>query len=387
MDGMVPAGAARQAVEAWRLAGIGARRRVFSSAPVVALRAVLPSWLLAHLVVLLVLVLVGWQADGPRLSGMGSGARALLGWDSAWYRDIAEHGYRDAPAGSVRFFPLLPIVTAAVSAVTRLPVGPTLIGLCWLAALAYGALLFDLVRAETGDRVLARRAAWLSQLAPGAAVLVLGYTEGLAGLLAVVLFRLLRAGRSEPLIPVGLACGLVRPTGVLLAVPAALSVLDRRGGLVVRLLAVLSPLLGVCLLLGWSAVAYGDPLLPYTTQTQASLRGAVAANPLPYLWHRSGGAAPWPVNLVLLVTALGLLVVCARRLPFAYTIWSVLLVLAAVTAAGLHSLPRYLAAVFPLLIAAAALCRGRVAFAGALAFCLPLFAFVAYLGFLGHLVP
>jgi hypothetical protein len=41
----------------------------------------------------------------------------LLGWDANWYRRIAEIGYGGAGRTSVRFFPLYPLLTRALSKV------------------------------------------------------------------------------------------------------------------------------------------------------------------------------------------------------------------------------------------------------------------------------
>lgn len=351
------------------------------------MRAALPGWLVAHVVVLLALGAAWWYRDGLETSLASPEAHGLFVWDSAWYRDIAEHGYGHLPAEAVRFFPLLPMASATVAGLTGAPVGAALIAVCWLAALGYGALLFDLARTETGDELVARRAAWFAQLFPGASVLVLGYTEALAGLLAVGYFRLLRAGQWELLIPLGIAGGLTRPTGVLLALAGLAGLGDRRAGLPVRLVGAAAPAVGTGALLAWAGVRYGDPLLPYRVQTAGTLRGGVAANPLPHLFHTSGAGPPWPVNLVLLVAALALLVVCVRRLPAPYALWSAALIAAAVTAGGLHSLARYLAAAFPLVLAASLLSRRRRAFVAALAVCLPLFAYLSFIGFSRHYVP
>lgn len=349
--------------------------------------AALPGWLLARVIVLLALVAAIWYRHGLPQTGNAPDAHGLFVWDSAWYRAIAEHGYGAFPRDAVRFFPLLPMVTAAVAWITPLGVGAALLVVCWVAAFGYAVLLFDLVRAEFGDVGVARRAAWLVQLVPGASVLVLGYTEALAGLLAVAYFRLLRSGRWGWLVPVGVASGLARPTGLLLALPALVSMRDRRASLPVRLAGAASPLLGTGAWLAWAGLRYGDPLLPYRVQTQTSLRGGLITNPLPYLFQPHADGMRLPANVLILIAGLVLLALCVRWLPAPYWLWTLALVGASVTAGQLHSLARYLAGAFPLVIVAAMLLRRRIAFIAALAVTLPVFAYIAFVSFGRYYIP
>ena len=117
--------------------------------------------------------LISWHMDRQHPLGK------LFMWDTPWYRYIAANGY-DAKGGFAHFFPFTPMITAAVTTVTGLPVTIALFGVCWVGALVFGALVHRIVIRETADRAAARRAAWLTQLAPGAYALVMGYTEPLA---------------------------------------------------------------------------------------------------------------------------------------------------------------------------------------------------------------
>ena len=62
-----------------------------------------------------------------------------------------------------------------------------------------------------------RKAVWLLAVAPPAFVLVMGYTEALAGLLAVIVFYGIRSGRWWLAAGAGLLSGLCRPPGALRA--------------------------------------------------------------------------------------------------------------------------------------------------------------------------
>jgi len=238
---------------------------------------------------------------------------------------------------------------------------------------------------------VAARVPWLAALAPGASALVLPYTEAVAGALAVGMFLCLRRHRLLGAAACGLLSGLVRPTGVLLAVPAAIELVrDRPRGirdLAARGLAVVSPLLGTGCYLAWCGVRYGHPMLPYTVQTQSRLRGGWVVNPAKTLFHYVPGGLDWRLNVGLIVLGIGLLVVALRRLPLSYGVWSALMFAAAVTSLQQHSLPRYLANMFPLVMAAALVVRSRRAFVAVLGACVICFVLLTGLGFTRHYVP
>jgi hypothetical protein len=352
-------------------------------------RAALPAWILARVIVLATLAAAVVWWDGPLVAGPLSDVKTLQVWDVVWYRILGEEGYGPYAAAESRFFPLLPGVVG-IGTAFGLPAVLWITAACWAAALGFAAALHRLTLIETGDDASARRAAWLVQLVPGANVLALGYTEALAGLLAVMFFLVIRTGRDGGVGTVaGLLSGLARPTGFLLSVPAAIELVRRRleRGWPRRLMLTAAPILGTCLYLGWAWHRFGDPLTPYRVHSAPDLRGGVASPPWEFLFRTSPGGYRWQLTLALLVVAGYLLYICARRLPISYTAWAVLTVGAAVTAYGLHSLPRYLAGVFPLAMAAALVCRNPWVWRAVLAACLPVFAWVSFLNLTPGPVP
>jgi hypothetical protein len=352
-------------------------------------RAALPAWILARLIVLATLLAAVLWWDGPLVAGPLSDVKTLQVWDVVWYRILGEAGYGAYGPAESRFFPLLPMAVG-VGDFLGLPANLWITGVCWAAALAFAAALHRLTVIETGDAAAARRAAWLVQLVPGANVLALGYTEALAGLLAVTYFLVLRTRRDIGVGTfAGLLSGLARPTGLLLSVPAAIEVARRRSeaGWASRLLLAAAPILGTSVYLSWAWSRFGDPLTPYRVHSAPELRGGVVSAPWQFLFRTSPGGYRWPLVLGLLVATGFLLFACARTLPVSYTAWALLSVAAAVTAYGLHSLPRYLAAVFPLVMAAAIVCRNRWVWWAFLAACIPAFAWVSYLNLTPGPVP
>jgi hypothetical protein len=351
-------------------------------------RAALPAWLLARAIVLACAWLAVWNRHGAPSEGPWTNAGTLDVWDAVWYRQLAEHGYLAYGPLEVRFFPLLP-AAAGAGHTFGIPAGVAAIAVSWLAALAFAALLHRLMLLETGNEAAARRSAWLIQLVPGTNVLVLGYSEALAGLLAVGFFMALRHDRRPGLAAVlGVLSGLARPTGLLLSAPAAVELLRERprrwlSGLVTTL----SPILATVGFLAFSWYAFGSFLAPYQSQTRSGLRGGVVNTNLEYLFQTSGGGYKWQFVLVLLVITAFLLWLCVRMLPASYTVWAALMVASAVTAFGFHSLPRYLASAFPLVMAAALACRFRYLWLAVIGVCALAFARVTYLNFVPGPVP
>src|SRR5207244_12116389 len=139
--------------------------------------------------------------------------RGLLAWDADWYRRIAEHGYAAIPRTGVRFFPLYPLAARVLAPVFGGMVDVSLLVLSNVPALLYGALLVRLVPRAGGDAASAGRAGWLVALVPSAFVLVMGYSEAIAGCLAVAAFLSLRSRQWWWAALAGYLSGLPRPSG------------------------------------------------------------------------------------------------------------------------------------------------------------------------------
>lgn len=350
------------------------------------LRATLPGWLLAHLIVLyLCLRLDHSQPIQP-----------LYAWDTHWYWVQANgmaHGgavFTDSTGtgGLAHFFPLTSLCVALLTIVTRIPVGLALFVFCWLFALLFGALVHVIAIRETGDRVLAARAAWLTQLAPGAFALVMGYTEPLAGVLAALYFLAVRARRPGWAFAAGLLAGVSRPTGIVLALPGLIEAIRsaRRAGWTPRSLGAAAaqtaaPVLGLLAYLGYCQWHFHDWILPYAQQVAGNNRGAVTQNPIDTIHVLLGLHEPAVLftSLVCAGLALGALIACWRKLPVSYTAWSAVMLVLGVTSPWFTSEPRYLAAIFPLLIAAPAVLRSRWAWYPFLAVNLVFLYWVGYL--------
>jgi hypothetical protein len=364
-----------------------------------ALREAAPGWITARVLVVGALALARLIVDRVEPATAGVSARVhegLMVWDAGWYARIAREGYAALPDESLRFFPLVPLLTRGVAEVTGLGVRTALLLVANASALVLGALLYELARMETRDDALARRAAWLIALVPPAYVFVLGYSEATATLLAVAMFCCLRTRRWGWATPAGLLAGLVRPVGVLLVVPAAIEALRdlRSTGArerTLRLATVLAPLAGAGIYLGWVGSRFGDWALPLRVQQRAGLRGAFT-NPLTNFVDAAralfdgrdtttGLHLPWVVLLLLLV------VVAFRHWPASYGAFALAMLMVGVSSSTLNSIERYALSAFPFVLAVASVTSRDWLERAVLILSGPVMVAYAVLAFLGIAVP
>lgn len=361
-----------------------------------ALRAVLPPFLAARVVTLLAFALAVFLHARLGRPGAPGQLESLLGWDADWYRRIALHGYAHLPHESLRFFPAFPLLARLLAPL----VGGVAAALLLLSngfALLYGYLLFRLVIREGLGVGVARRAVWAAAFTPAAFVLVMGYTESLSGCLLVGLILLVRQRRWLLAALPGAALGAVRPTGVLVAVLVAVEASRGLRSASVgevgrRLLALAAPAAGTACYLAWVGLRFGDALAPFHVQVQAQLRGGVLLDPRPALRAALSspslaGLHPETVHLVWVLVSVGLLAVCAARLPASFTAYAGVVLVLGVTARSFTSFERYSGAAVPLLIAAAVVVRGRLLPAAVLAAAAAVLAGYALLAALHLYIP
>ena len=352
--------------------GPGTLRRWWGRLPESLREALLP-FVVARVVVVGTLGLAHFIVDRTHPSTPGVAARVhagLLGWDAGWYETIAREGYGPLGSQSLRFFPAVPLLTHALAWVPGLGDGPALVLLANVAALAATAMLYVLVRRETGDAAVARRALWILSLLPAAFVLVMGYAESVLLVLAIGCFLALRppAGEGAAARPhfavagaLAFAAALTRPIGVLLALAVAAELVrwwprlgrdERAAGIG----AAAAPFVGVLAFLAWSKHTVGDWFAPLRVQLQSSHHGGLS-DPFATLYHDATGVLHHHVGTALhvpwVLLALAMLVVCWRRLPAPYTLFAGAVLAVAVAGSNLDSFERYALSAFPLSIAAA----------------------------------
>jgi hypothetical protein len=188
----------------------------------------------------------------------------LARWDAYWYLDIATRGYHwngnPIEQQNVVFFPLLPLLMRVGGAAIG---GHPLIAGLGVSLTAFLLALCYFWR-WSADRLGAERATaavWLLSAFPLALFFSAVYTESLYLLIAVAACYHAERRQFARSAMFGLMGGLVRPNGVLLAVPLACIAWIRSGGdghRVARSATVLAPVLGLGCYSAYLACQTGD---------------------------------------------------------------------------------------------------------------------------------
>jgi hypothetical protein len=314
-------------------------------------RPVLTSFVAARLVVAAALLV-------SRVLPWHKGRADLLGWDAAWYLRIAERGYAGVELDGHRFFPLLPLLARAFAPVLGGNSGLAMLVIGNAGAIVFALLAHRLALQVRFDRAAADRVPWVIAFTPVGFVFVMGYTESLFGMFTCLVLLAGRCHWTRASIG-GYLAGVLRPTGVVLAVPTLIEALRgwRAAGArerLARTAAVAAPVLGLVTFLAWYAVHFGSFLRPLAIQTAQGLRGGVATDPVSTLYAAVSDLLTGPdkaavalVHLPWIVAAVVLVVLARRVLPLNHQMLLVALVLLALTAQAFASFERYVFAAAP----------------------------------------
>lgn len=200
-----------------------------------------------------------------------------LAWDAVHYLRIARAGYPAvASAADDGFFPLLP-------ALLRLAGGSdwAAVGLAFVFGLA-GLVVLAALTTRVLGREAAVRVTWVAAFWPAALVLSAVYTEGLFLALGAGALWAAWRGRAPWAAGLGLAAGLLRPNGVMLALPLLLLLPAGRARL-----AALAPVAGAAAFAAYLWMLTGDPLA--FAGSQAANHSVLPGRPLARLLTPDSG--------------------------------------------------------------------------------------------------
>ena len=301
----------------------------------------------------------------------------LVKWDGSWYLGVARHGYDTAlthrPDGTlvntnIVFFPLYPLLVAAVGAVFGLVHGALLVSLAAgiLAAVAIrsiGELLYD---KRTGV-ILA--ALWGGVL-PTAVVESMAYTESLYTALAALTVLFLMKERWPAAGLAAFFAGLTHPTGVAAALTVAVCLVavrlvrpegGGRRGWAPWVATAMAPL-GILGYLAWVGIALGR----VDGFTYMEEKGWGSSPSIIGVWHQIATSAthPLPLGYRVPVFVLAASLVCAvlltvgltwpalrrRALPVLAFAWFSIALALFIGPTYFHAEARFLMPDFPLLL-------------------------------------
>ena len=285
----------------------------------------------------------------------------LLFWDAQYYRSIAEHGYGGSSPDTVRFFPGFPVLARALGPLFAGHLDVALVVLANVSTLVALFLLWRIV-AELGyDERIAERSVVLLSVFPAAGVTAFGYAEGLFLLFGCAATLFIIRGRPWHAVVPLFMVGLIRPTGILLALPVAVTAFIewRRSGRVPFRWApaAASAVLGQAVFLIWissTGAAWTAPL-DYQRDYRAGFR-----EPITRLFGAArdiiGGDLRDVYNLGFAVVMIVALIVAVRRqLPVAWNLYLAAGLLVACSANNIDSLGRYAMLLVPVWVIAISL--------------------------------
>jgi hypothetical protein len=144
----------------------------------------------------------------------GASLFPFFSWDFGWYEAIASHGYGSVVSQRYAFFPLWPWLIRASGSI------PDWQWAGALALLASGLAFLGVAAGSPAKRP--RQAAIALACWPGSFALLLAYPDGLALAAAAWAGALVLQRRPLAAVPLGTAAAMLRPTGLVIALPLAL---------------------------------------------------------------------------------------------------------------------------------------------------------------------
>jgi hypothetical protein len=339
----------------------------------------LPYWITAPLVAFLITRLVVFA--GAYLSDIilpnvaNDEPRGVVGvwnrWDTIWYGQIAEQGYSysSTEKSAVAFFPLYPLLMAALKPV----VGDTVLAGLLISNLAFLLALILLYRLTEGvfeSRVAAGRAVFYIAAFPTAFFFTAAYTESLFLLLSVASAYCARERRWGWAVVCAILCSASRPLGVLIGLVVlqewlsmhgwTLSTIRQSGAWVNLRCAVQTDfpkLLLICLIpsgllayMLYLGLTFGDPVAFWTSQSTWGFKsigplaviahdiGRVTRSELPYFTY---------LNILTFLAVLWLAIPVGRVMGAGYALFVALSVLIPMFSRT-ESMIRYILVLFPI---------------------------------------
>jgi len=274
-------------------------------------------------------------------------------FDANWYLKIAVHGY-DGSDGSTVYFPVYPLLIRSLLFLSPPMFAAMLVSN--LALLGVLVVLYKLITDLTNETV-SRRALIYLLIFPTSFFLTAAYTESLFLLFTIGCLYSASHGRWNWAVVWGAFAALTRLQGVLLVIPLAYMLWREFGSVSLKKLAVRAlPLaimpLATLAFLGFSSLSlintYQGTLHAKFVFPWDNIRAAVS------LLASGSGSIVDALNLIVTLGLIVIMFAIWKKLPFEYTLYSILMVLAPMlrmtTTQPLVSLTRYALVVFPVFI-------------------------------------
>lgn len=309
-------------------------------------------------------------------------------WDGQWYLNIAYGGYGTIPYDAP-FFPMYPMLVAAMHAITPLPLAGDALLVSYIFLVLGLIYLYKLARLDL-DRDLTTRAIITLILFPTAFFLVSVYTESLLLFLFCAALYYARLGRWWLVVPIAFAAGLTKIMAFALVLALFAEVLlgeaNKPDGLravnwrrllnpltlgrllisrlnIAKLAALVAAPLGLFTYMMFLYWRYGDPINFITVQPIRFWR--VRRTFLEQVWFLlsrfsqgiTAGDLPKLSDIFIMLFLVGLVIYLALKLRLSYAIFIVGFLIVLVMSGDTLSLNRYMLEMGPAFIGIAALTR------------------------------
>lgn len=305
-------------------------------------------------------------------------------WDSAWFLDVVKNGYSYNGAGkpsNIVFFPMYPLLISAVSVLPG--ISDALAG--WLVSLVFlglaAAYLAKLVK-EFHPQAEADTAIAFLLAFPTAFFLNAIYSESVFLFFTVAAVYYGRRGDWRWAGLAGFAAGLTRITGLLLAIPLAWELLRQSGWKKIwraETLAAFMPALGTAAFFGYHWARFGSPDIFFIAQKWWGRGFALTAEHFDFRYSEAA-LMNFSQDIGFVALAVVATAFVAKRVRASYAAYVAATALVALSTGTMMSIGRYLLALFPIFIAAAAikqpLVRNGLLFASSLFLALNIALFV-----------
>lgn len=179
------------------------------------------------LTVIAVYLSINYLMPGEHLNGLQREFwfEGMLAWDGGWYMNIAENGYTSIQ--STAFFPLYPMLIAAVVYLTGSSAGVAAVLISNLTFLAALYFLYKFIAAIWDDSV-ADRSILLAVLFPGTLFFTMAYTEAMTVLLTAIFFWMLHQGKWYGCIITAFLAVALKQTGLVLGMVLLINIWQNR---------------------------------------------------------------------------------------------------------------------------------------------------------------
>jgi hypothetical protein len=290
-------------------------------------------------------------------------------WDAHHLVTIGEHGYFSAASDvhATAFFPLFPLLVAALLVVVANPVAAGLV-VSALASVVAGAYLFRLAEEEAGEGA-GRRALLYLMLFPTAVFLVAPYSEAVFLGGAIAAFYYARRQRWHLVgIPAAVAMG-ARFAGVFMLLGLAVEFLRQRDFSAARFTrAALALVIGAAPLVAYSiylAQTTGDPF--HFVDAQRAGWGRDLVGPIESFratfdtWGRdypTNWLLAWRGEIVAAAAGLGMVAWALAKREWGYATFMGSMLAVLLSSSWYYSIPRMLLSFFPVMVFLAQWSRG-----------------------------